>query len=54
LLDVAPFSPALLVQRQVFSVAGDIIEFGKSLYRADRYRFEVNVGRALLNEGPAS
>ena len=46
LLDVAPFSPALMVERQVFSNDGEAIEFGKSLYRADRYRFEVNVGRA--------
>ena len=46
LLDVAPFSPALMVERQVFSQAGEPVEFGKSLYRADRYRFEVNVGRA--------
>jgi len=53
LLDVAPFSPALLVERQVFSTSGEIVEFGKSLYRADRYRFEVNVGRALMEEGPA-
>ena len=45
-LDVAPFSPALMVERQVFSSDGEAIEFGKSLYRADRYRFEVNVGRA--------
>jgi GntR family transcriptional regulator len=45
-LDVAPYSPALLVERQVFGSDGDVIEFGKSLYRADRYRFEVNVGRA--------
>ncbi len=45
-LDVAPYSPALLVERQVFCAAGEVIEYGKSLYRADRYRFEVNVGRA--------
>ena len=54
LLDVAPFSPALLVERQVFSQAGEVVEFGKSIYRADRYRFEVNVGRAItLDEGAA-
>jgi GntR family transcriptional regulator len=46
LLDVAAFSPALLVERQVFSTEGEPVEYGKSLYRADRYRFEVNVGRA--------
>ncbi len=56
LLDVAPFSPALLVERQVFAMDGEVVEFGKSLYRADRYRFEVNVGRASTPEdsaGPA-
>ncbi len=45
LLDVAPFSPALLVQRQVYSTDGQAFEYGKTIYRADRYRFEVNVGR---------
>jgi len=44
-LDVAPFSPALLVERQVFATSGEVCEFSRSLYRADRYRFEVNVGR---------
>lgn len=53
LLDVAPFSPALLVERQVFTTDGEAIEFGKSLYRADRYRFEVNVGRAQPEEAPS-
>jgi GntR family transcriptional regulator len=46
LLDVAPFSPALMVERQVFSTDGEVVEYGKSIYRADRYRFEVNVGRS--------
>ncbi len=54
LLDVAPFSPALLVERQVFSTEGEPVEFGKSLYRADRYRFEVNVGRAAAADEPAT
>ena len=54
LLDVAPFSPALLVERQVFSTGGEVVEFGKSLYRADRYRFEVNVGRAGADAGGAA
>ena len=49
-LNVAPFSPALLVERQVVSLDGSVIEYGKSLYRADRYRFEVNVGRAAAPE----
>jgi GntR family transcriptional regulator len=47
LLDVAPFSPALMVERQVFDAEGDVVEYTKSLYRADRYRFEVNVARPV-------
>jgi GntR family transcriptional regulator len=50
LLDVAPFSPALLVERQVLALDGEPIEYGKTLYRADRYRFAVNVGRAAPDE----
>jgi GntR family transcriptional regulator len=53
LLDVAPFSPALMVERQVFATDGRAVEYGKSLYRADRYRFEVNVGRAAPADGAA-
>jgi GntR family transcriptional regulator len=45
LLEVAPFSPALLVIRQVSDEQGRLVEYGKSLYRADRYRFETNVYR---------
>ncbi len=45
-LDVAPFSPALVVERHVICTSGEAIEYGKSLYRADRYRFEVDVMRA--------
>jgi GntR family transcriptional regulator len=50
LLDVAPFSPALVVERQVFASDGEVVEYGKSIYRADRYRFEVNVGRGAAAE----
>lgn len=52
LLNAAPFSPALLVERQVFDEDGEVVEYGKSLYRADRYRFEVNVARAGAAEAP--
>lgn len=44
-LEVPAFSPSLLVERLVMTTSGDIIEFARSLYRADRYRFEVNVMR---------
>jgi GntR family transcriptional regulator len=50
LLDVAPFSPALVVERQVQGHDGRIIEYAKSLYRADRYKFEVNVLRKSAAE----
>ena len=46
LLEVPPFSPSLLVERLVMTQTGEIVEFARSLYRADRYRFEVNVLRA--------
>jgi GntR family transcriptional regulator len=46
LLEVPPFSPSLLVERLVLSNTGEIVEFARTLYRADRYRFEVNVLRA--------
>lgn len=45
-LDVAPFSPALVVERQVIATTGEAVEYGKSLYRADRYSFELDVMRA--------
>ena len=46
LLEVPPFSPSLLVERLTLSNSGQIFEFARSLYRADRYRFEMNVMRA--------
>jgi GntR family transcriptional regulator len=46
LLEVPPFSPSLLVERLVLGQGGEIVEFARTLYRADRYRFEVNVMRA--------
>jgi GntR family transcriptional regulator len=52
LLNVAPYSPALLVERQVQSTVGTVIELSKSLYRADRYSFEVNVAREATVAGP--
>jgi GntR family transcriptional regulator len=48
-LNVAPFSPALLVERQVQVAPGDTVEYGKSLYRADRYSFEMNVSRGVTS-----
>ena len=45
LLDVPPFSPALLIKRLTLTTAGEIVEYAKGLYRADRYRLEMNVQR---------
>lgn len=48
LLRVAPLSPALLVDRVTWTTEGRRIESVRSVYRGDRYRFEVD-----LTEGPA-
>jgi len=45
LLGVPPFFPALVIERTSTSTTGEVIEYAKSLYRADRYRFEINVSR---------
>ncbi|MBV8500818.1 MAG: GntR family transcriptional regulator [Paucibacter sp.] len=45
LLGVAPFSPSLMIERTSTSSKGEVIEYAKSLYRADRYRFEIGVMR---------
>ncbi len=44
-LEVPAFSPSLLVERITVSGKGEVIEYAKTLYRADRYRFELNVVR---------
>jgi GntR family transcriptional regulator len=45
LLRVPPFSPALVIKRTTVLNTGELIEYAKSLYRADRYRLELNVTR---------
>ncbi|MDN3920326.1 GntR family transcriptional regulator [Roseateles violae] len=47
MLEVPAFSPSLLVERITLSTKGEVVEYGKSLYRADRYRFELNVVRDM-------
>lgn len=44
-LAIPAFSPGLLAERTVEDDQGRIIELAKSLYRADRYRFDVLVQR---------
>jgi GntR family transcriptional regulator len=51
-LDVPPFSPALLIERLSLSHIGEIVEYAKSLYRADRYRFEIHVMRSPTLPAP--
>lgn len=46
LLEVPPHSPALVVSRVAVDARGRVVEQAKSLYRADRYEFHVNVVRA--------
>lgn len=45
LLGVPPYSPALLVTRTAYDVRGRAIEYAESLYRADRYSYEISVTR---------
>lgn len=45
-LQIAAYSPALLVTREVIDNHGEVIEYAKSLYRADKYRFDVHVHRS--------
>lgn len=45
-LEVPAFSPSLLVERITLASRGEVIEYAKTLYRADRYRFELNVTRS--------
>jgi GntR family transcriptional regulator len=45
LLQVPPFSPALMIKRTTALHNGELIEYATSLYRADRYRIEINVAR---------
>lgn len=46
LLAVAPYSPALRVDRTTYDDAGVAVERAESIYRADRYDFRITVTRA--------
>lgn len=50
LLDVPAFSPAFLVLRTIYDNRGRAIEHTESLYRGDRYAYELTV----LRRGPQS
>ncbi|MFY1594846.1 GntR family transcriptional regulator [Micromonospora sp. WMMD737] len=45
LLQVAPYSPALRVDRITYTETGTAVERAESLYRADRYDFRITVAR---------
>ncbi|SBT42300.1 GntR family transcriptional regulator [Micromonospora auratinigra] len=45
LLGVAPYSPALRVDRITYTEAGVAVERAESMYRADRYDFRITVTR---------
>jgi GntR family transcriptional regulator, N-acetylglucosamine utilization regulator len=45
-LEVPPLSPALLVERVTHDQQGRRVEFARSLYRGDRYAFEITLRRS--------
>lgn len=45
LLGLAPGSPLLLMERTTYDIAGRPVEFVRSLYRGDRYKFYVELKR---------
>ncbi|MCW4459928.1 GntR family transcriptional regulator [Microbacterium sp. MPKO10] len=45
LLRVPPFSPAFNVQRTAFDQRGRAIEYAESLYRGDRYSYDLSINR---------
>jgi GntR family transcriptional regulator len=49
LLDVAPGMPLLRVQRVYRDAKGTVIDYGIVWYRADRYRFTVELSRTPLS-----
>ncbi|MCG5216853.1 GntR family transcriptional regulator [Streptosporangium sp. KLBMP 9127] len=45
-LAAAPFSPAMLVERTAYDQRGRAVEVARSLYRGDRYSYEITVLRS--------
>lgn len=48
-LGVEPGSPLLLMERTTYSRSGEPVEFVRSLYRGDRYKFYVELRRPRLD-----
>ena len=51
LLQAPPFSPAFFITRAGFDARGRVIEYAESLYRGDRYDYELSVRRRGPREG---
>jgi GntR family transcriptional regulator len=45
-LQVPDYDPALLVERTAVDTMGNVVEFGRSLYRGDRYAIRMHVSRS--------
>ncbi|MGD6804061.1 GntR family transcriptional regulator [Rossellomorea vietnamensis] len=45
LLDIQPGAPVMLIQRQTFLTDGTPVEVVQSSYRADRYKFKIQMNR---------
>lgn len=50
ILEIGPGTPILRVQRLYFRKDGKVIDYGICWYRADRYRFTVELSRGSRNE----
>ncbi|MBB5790698.1 GntR family transcriptional regulator [Jiangella mangrovi] len=44
-LDVPAYEPAFAVERRAVDNMGNVVEFGRSLYRGDRYSIQMHVSR---------
>ncbi|MFI6483736.1 GntR family transcriptional regulator [Nonomuraea sp. NPDC050663] len=45
-LEVPDYDPAFLVERTAVDAMGNIVEYGRSLYRGDRYAIQMHVSRS--------
>jgi GntR family transcriptional regulator len=51
-LHVPPFSPAFRVERVAYDARGQAIELAESLYRGDRYSYELTIFREAITTAP--
>lgn len=52
ILEIAPGTPVLRVQRLYFQKDGKVVDYGICWYRADRYRFTVELSRSARKMRP--